>query len=76
MQSQHYNQQNKFNNRISDTNNNKLRTNNKQIKQAINESTNWHLLKTYSFINLNIDKIYSIFIPCDFYDYDRVNDYY
>jgi len=56
MQSQHYNQQNKFNNRISDTNNNKLRTNNKQIKQAINESTNWHLLKTYSFINLNIDK--------------------
>ena len=56
MQSQHYNQQNKFNNRISDTNNNKLRTNNKQIKQAINESTNWHLLKTYSFINLNFDK--------------------
>ena len=56
MQSQHYNQQNKFNNRISDTNNNKLRTNNKQIKQAINESTNWHLLKTYSFINLNIDQ--------------------
>ena len=56
MQSQHYNQQNKFNNRISDTNNNKLRTNNKQIKQAINESTNWHLLKTYSFINSNIDK--------------------
>ena len=56
MQSQHYNQQNKFNNRISDTNNNKLRTNNKQIKQAINESTNWHLLKTYYFINSNIDK--------------------
>ena len=26
MQSQHYNQQNKFNHRISDTNNNKLRT--------------------------------------------------
>ena len=46
MQSQHYNQQNKFNRRISDTNNNKLRTNNKQIKQAINEYTNWHLLKT------------------------------
>ena len=56
MQSQHYYQQNKFNHRISDTNNNKLRTNNKQIKQAINESTNWHLLKTYSFINLNFDK--------------------
>ena len=56
MQSQHYNQQNKFNSRISDTNNNKLRTNNKQIKQAINEYTNWHLLKTYSFINLNFDK--------------------
>ena len=53
MQSQHYNQQNIFNHRISDTNNNKLRTNNKQIKQAINESTNWHLLKTYSFINFN-----------------------
>ena len=56
MQSQHYNQQNKFNNRISDTNNNKLRTNKKQIEQAINEYTNWHLLKTYSFINLNFDK--------------------
>ena len=36
MQSQHYNQQNKSNRRISDTNNSKLRTNNKQIKQAIN----------------------------------------
>ena len=53
MQSQHYNQQNKFNHRISDTNNNKLRKNNRQIKQAINEYTNWHLLKTYSFINFN-----------------------
>ena len=42
MQSQHYNQQNKFNRKISDTNNNKLSTNNKQIKQAINEYTNWH----------------------------------
>ena len=54
MQSQHYNQQNKFNIRISDTNNNKLRTNNKQIKQAINESTNWHLLKTYSYYRQNL----------------------
>ena len=43
MQSLHFNQQNKFNNRISDT------------KQAINEYTNWHLLKTNSFINLNFD---------------------
>ena len=40
MQSQHYNQQNKFNRKISDTNNNKLSTNNKQIKQAITEYTN------------------------------------
>ena len=46
MQSQHYNQQNKINHRISDTNNDKLGTNNKQIKQAINEYTNWHSLKT------------------------------
>ena len=35
MQSQHDNQQNKFNRRISDIKNNKFRTNNKQIKQAI-----------------------------------------
>ena len=35
MQSQHYNQQNKFNHRISDTINHKLSTNNKQIKQTI-----------------------------------------
>ena len=39
----------------TDTNNNILRTKNKQIKQAINECTNWHSLKTYSFINLTFD---------------------
>ena len=55
MQSQHYNQQNKFNHIISDTNKNKLITNNKQIKQAINEYTTWHSLKTYSFIYVTFD---------------------
>ena len=38
MQSQHYNQQNKFNHRISETSNHKLAQ--KQIKQAINKYTN------------------------------------
>ena len=47
MQSQHYNQQNKFNHRISDTSNHKLSAT-KQIKQALNEYTYYD--KTYSLI--------------------------
>ena len=34
------------------------------------------VIGVFGCIAPTIQVIYSIFIPCDYYDYDRVNDYY